>query len=265
MAADRVDLGPGVLLPAQSGEPGSAAPQYRRNNRDGFDIVHGCRAAVEPCARRKRRLHARHALLAFEALEERSLLAANVCAGPVVQIQVEIPSRSCGVPPQQPVVVGLVYSNLQQFTLADVLAPDIDVTDMGSHGGPRQEAAFDERVRVVPHDLTVLASPRLRFVRVHDQIMRPVALGPGHEAPFQPGRESGAAPSPQPAVLDLLDNPVPALLHQVAGPVPMAAALGCGKCAFVHAVEIGEYSVPVREHPVTSRACGISARPKAPR
>ena len=51
---------------------------------DGLDVVDGGRRAVEPDIGGERRLQARLALLAFEALEQRRLLAADVGARAVV-------------------------------------------------------------------------------------------------------------------------------------------------------------------------------------
>ena len=75
------------------GEPRRAAPQDRRRHRDAFDVVDRGRAAVEPDGGRERRLQPRHALLAFEALEQRRLFAADVGAGAAMEVEVERPSR----------------------------------------------------------------------------------------------------------------------------------------------------------------------------
>ena len=71
VAGDAEDLGAGVVRPADAGEPGGAAAQDGRRDRDGLDIVDRGRAAIEPDRRRERRLQARLALLALEAFEQR--------------------------------------------------------------------------------------------------------------------------------------------------------------------------------------------------
>lgn len=48
----------------------------------------------------------------------------------------------------------------------------------------------------------------------------------GHERPLEPGGEAGAAPAPQPALLDLVDDPFWALGDDVGGLVPVAALEG---------------------------------------
>jgi hypothetical protein len=73
-----------VLGPADAGEPGCAAAQDGRHDRDRLDIVDGGRAAVKARARREWRLQARQALLAFQAFQHRRFFAADVGAGAAV-------------------------------------------------------------------------------------------------------------------------------------------------------------------------------------
>src|SRR3546814_17893012 len=70
----------GVILAPDRREPSGATPENRRRHRDRFDVVDRRRTAVTADARRKRRLQARMALLAFQAFELRGLLAADIFA-----------------------------------------------------------------------------------------------------------------------------------------------------------------------------------------
>ena len=90
VAGDAIKLGAGIVRPADAGEPGGAAAHDVGHLRDGLDIVDRGRAAVEPHIGRERRLEPRHSLLAFEAFEQRRLLAADIGAGAVVDDDVEI-------------------------------------------------------------------------------------------------------------------------------------------------------------------------------
>jgi hypothetical protein len=81
-----------TLLAAEGREPGRAAPQDGRRDRDRLDVVDRGRAAVEAHIRRERRLQARLALLALEAFEQRGFLAADIGAGAVMDVDVEIPA-----------------------------------------------------------------------------------------------------------------------------------------------------------------------------
>ena len=89
MAGDGEELGARVVGLAEAGEPGRAAAQNGRRDGDGFDIVDRRRAAVEADIGRERRLQPRHALLAFEALDQRRLFAADIGAGAVMDIEIE--------------------------------------------------------------------------------------------------------------------------------------------------------------------------------
>lgn len=81
MAGDAKQLGADIVGPAEGREPGRTAAQDGRRNRDRFDIVDRGRAAIEADIGREWRLQPRLALLAFEAFEERCLLAADIGAG----------------------------------------------------------------------------------------------------------------------------------------------------------------------------------------
>jgi len=49
-------------------------------------------------------------------------------------------------------------------------APDVDVAGARAHAHARDQAALNELVRVVAHDLAVLARAGLRLVGVHHQV-----------------------------------------------------------------------------------------------
>ena len=61
---------------------------------------------------------------------------------------------------------------------------------MRAHGEAGDQAAFDQLVRIVAHDIAVLAGARLALVGIDHQIMRPRPRFLGHERPFQAGRET---------------------------------------------------------------------------
>ena len=200
MAGNAEELGAGVArVAADAGEPGGAAAQDRRHDGNGFDIVDGRRATVEAGVRGKWRLEARLALLALQALQQGRFLAADIGAGAAMDVNVEVPARAAGVPADQSGLVGLVDRGLQPLGLAVEFAADVDVRGIRAHGETGDQAALDQLVRIVAHDVPVLAGAGLGFVGVDDQIVRTaVALVVRrHEGPFEPGREAGAAPAAQ--------------------------------------------------------------------
>src|SRR5260370_27787683 len=83
MAGNTKQLGADIVGPADGGEPGRTPPQDVRRHRDRFNVVDRGRAAVEADIGREWRLQARHALLAFQALPERGLFAADEGSYPV--------------------------------------------------------------------------------------------------------------------------------------------------------------------------------------
>src|SRR3954454_10702537 len=158
MTGDAEQLGADIVGTADAGEPCRAPAQNVRRYRDRLDIVDGGRAAVQADIRRERWLQPRLALLAFEALEQRSFLAADVGAGAVGDIDVERPAVDI-VLADQLGLIGLVDRRLEMLALADELAADIDVAGMRVHRAARDQAALDQEMRIVPHDLAILAGP----------------------------------------------------------------------------------------------------------
>ena len=108
-------------------------------------------------------------------------------------------------------------------------------------------------MRIVAHDLPVLAGAGLGFVGIDDEIVRPRRIGGlRHERPFQAGREAGAAAAAQARGLHLGDDPVLAFVDEALGIVPGAALARAFEAPVAEAVEIGEDAVLVGEHSLDS-------------
>ena len=144
----------------------------------------------------KRRLQPRLALLAFEAFQERGLFAADIGAGAVRDVELERPAVDI-VLADQFRLIGLIDRGLQMLALPDEFAAHIDVADVRAHREAREQAALDQQMRIVPHDLAVLAGAGLELVGIDHEIARP-AVGRflRHERPFQAGRKP-APPRPR--------------------------------------------------------------------
>ena len=230
------------------GEPRRAAPQDVGRDRDGLDVVDGGRAAVEADIGREWRLQPRLALLAFEAFQQRGLFAADIGAGAVCDIDVERPAVDV-VLADQLGLIGLIDRGLQMLALADEFAAHIDVAGMRAHREACEQAALDQEMRIVPHDLAVLAGAGLGLVGVDDEIARPAVGGfLGHERPFQAGRKARPAAAAQARGLHLVDDPVAALVDDRLGAVPGAAAARALEPPVVEAVEVLEDAILVVEH-----------------
>src|SRR5262245_61107068 len=134
------------------------------------------------------------------------------------------------------------------LALANELAAHIDVAGMCAHCAARVQAAFHEQMRIVPHDLAVLAGARLRLVGIHHEIMRAPVRLLRHERPLQPGRESRAAASALTGGLHLVDDPVAALLQYPFCAIPGAASARAREPPVMEPVEVGEDAVLIVEH-----------------
>src|SRR5581483_9448775 len=143
---------------------------------------------------------------------------------------------------------GLVDGVLQALALAHKFATHIDIAHMRAHGAASDQAALDQQMRIVTHDLAVLAGAGLGLVGVHDEIARPPVRLLGHEGPFQAGGKSGATAAAQAGSLHLVDNPVAALVEDVLGAVPGAAGARSLELPVVKPVKILEDAILVCEH-----------------
>ena len=127
VTGDAEQLGAGVVRPADAGEPRRRrAAECPARPQSISTLLHGGRTAVEAHIGRKRRLQPRLAFLAFKAFEQRGFLAADVGAGAVVDVKVEIPAVHI-VLADQLGLVSLVDRRLQPLALADELAAHVDV------------------------------------------------------------------------------------------------------------------------------------------
>ena len=149
--------------------------------------------------------------------------------------------------------IGLIDGGLEMLALADEFAAHIDVAHIAGHGRAGNQAAFNQQMRIVAHDLAVLAGAGFRLVGIDDEIMRTLANHLGHEGPFEAGGEASAAAAAQAACLDLVHQPVTALVDEGLGIQPAAALLGALKAPVMEAVEIGENAILVSEHGSLSR------------
>jgi hypothetical protein len=124
---------------------------------------------------------------------------------------------------------------------------------MRLHRERGDETAFDQEMRIVAHDLPVLAGTRLGFVGIDDQVMWPCRIrGLRHERPFEAGRETGAAAPAQARGLHLGNDPILAFVDEALGIVPGAAFARAFEAPVAEAVEIGEDAVLVGEHSLIS-------------
>ncbi len=191
---------------SQSCEPRGALAHDRRHGREALRVVDRRRLAVEAEIRGERRLEARPTRLAFERLQQRGFLAADIGAGADEHVQVEVDARPQDVLAQEPGRIGLRERGLEpRYRLAEEFTAYVVVADRRGHRVAADRHALDDRVRVVAQDVPVMAGAGLGLVGIADDVfLRRRAAR--HEAPFHAGRKGRAAASAQARGLDLVDD-----------------------------------------------------------
>ena len=185
------------------------------------------RAAVQALDGRERRPRARHRPPAFERLEQRRLLAADVGA----RAAKDVGSRTLtSVPrhaaPEQPGRFGLGDGRVQAIGRLDVLAADVDERRLGADRVAAQRDALEHAcgsISIISRSLKVPGSDSSALTATY------FAPGDfGDEAPLDAGRKARAAAAAQPGRLDLLDHLRPASSSSSALRQAVVAALGLG-------------------------------------
>src|ERR1700683_2270864 len=165
----------------------------------------------------------------------------------MVDDDVEIPAVDV-VLPDELRLKGLLDCRLQPLALADEFAAYVDVAIVHTHGAAGDQAAFDQQMRIVAHDLTVLAGTGLGLVGIDHEVMRPARRFLRHERPFQSGWKADAAAATLARGLAFVDQTLAAFGENILGAVPGAAGAGCIELPAVMAVEILEDAVLIGEH-----------------
>merc|ERR1719422_1297868 len=212
VARDVEQLGAGVPGATHAGEPVSSPPADGRSHGDSLDVGHSGGTAEDTDVSGEWGLQAGLALLTLQALNQGGLLSADVGASTTVHKEVEVIARATGP---------------------------------GSHGSASHQAAFNQSVRVVPHDLAILASSRLALVSVDHQVLGAAVVWLVHEAPLKAAGEASTTPPSQTAGLDLVDDPLATLLHDLLGLVPLPALHGSLEPPVMAAINVGEDSVSI--------------------
>src|SRR5690606_22991729 len=239
VADQHEQLGADIVRPADGRKPRSTPAQYRGRHRDGLHIVDRGRTAIEADIGGERRLQARLAFLAFEALEQGRLLAADIGACAVVDIDIEIVAVLV-VLADQLRVIGLIDRALQGLALADELAAHVDIGRPASHGETGHKAPLHPRVGIMAQYVAILAGSGLGLVGVDYEIAWAAVALLAHEGPLQAGRETRPAAAAQAGGLHLVDDPVAPLVDQALGIVPDAARHGALQRLVEAAVNVGE-------------------------
>ena len=126
-ARDAEQLGPRRALGTDRGVGRSALEHDRQHVDQRLDVVDHGRLAEQAALDRERRLVARLAAVALDRVEERRLLAADVRAGAVAQLDVERTPRPRMSSPSRPRVARLLDRVLEPALGERVLAAQVQV------------------------------------------------------------------------------------------------------------------------------------------
>ena len=190
-------------LGAELGELGAAVVDDPRQVGERLDVVDDGGLQVEALGGgEERRLEARHAAVALEALDERGLLAHDVGAGAPVEHDVDGEVGAEDVLADVAGGVGVVERLGDALLGQGHLAAHVEERLGGADRVAGDEHALDELVRVLLHEEPVLVGAGLGLVAVHHEVARPHARAGRSPTWCRPGsrRRRGRAgwpPSPR--------------------------------------------------------------------
>jgi len=162
-----------------------------------LDVIDDGRAHPQTKDGRKiRRLDARIRALAFERFDEAGFLTADVSARAAMNVNLQIIAAAQNIFAEEVFRAGFRKRLIQNLRAINHFAADVDVGEMHVVGEARDGHAFDQLVRVLIHDLTILERAGFGFVRVADEINRLAALAV-NEAPLEAAGKSRAAAAAQ--------------------------------------------------------------------
>lgn len=164
---------------------------------DGFHIVHDGRLHVEAeHGWEIRGLDTRIGALAFEGFQQAGLLTANIGAGTLMDIDVEVEAGAEDVFAEKTFGAGFFDGVPDDLGRFGKFAADIDIGEVNIRGKGGDGEAFDELVRVLVEDVAVLECTRLGFVSIDDDVVV-FAVVVFDEAPLGSGGEAGSASAAQ--------------------------------------------------------------------
>ena len=113
-----------------------------------------------------------------------------------MDVEIEIPAIHI-VLADQLRLVSLFDGLFERVALIDVFTAQIDIAFVSAHCAACHHATLDQQVRIMAHDLAVLAGTGLGFVSIDDEIVRAIPHFLRHEGPFQARGEASATPAAQ--------------------------------------------------------------------
>src|SRR6202035_3976281 len=176
---------------------------YVKHVDQGFDVVDECRLAEQARLHREGWLVAWLPALAFDRVEERGLLAADISARTASDLDLEI---------EVTVLPSLFDCALDSLPSQRVLAPDVEkpLVRAGRKRGDRHRLDHCERIAL--HELPIFESSGFGLVRVAHNVVRAGRLF-RDRGPFPASRKRSASSPEQLCVGHLADDTIGTDLH----------------------------------------------------
>ena len=194
-AGQREHLGALALLRADGGEPLRAVAHDGRDIGEGLHVVDQRGTLPQPRFRREGRPRARRAALAFDAGDQRRLLAADEGARAQPYVDVETEARAADAVAQQAQALGLLDGRLEVLHGQRILGAHVDEALLRAHRVGRDRHAFQHAVRIALQHGAIHERAGVAFVGVADHVLLLLA-GLGDGAPLQArGIARAAAPA----------------------------------------------------------------------
>ena len=169
------------------------------------DVVDDRRLAEQALQRGQRRFGADDAALAFEAVEERGFLAADISARTNAHFHVEGMRRAQHRCAQNALAPGNFNGLLHHRNGMRIFGAGVDIALGGTHGDGGNRHALDQHEGITLHDHPVGKGAAVAFIGVADDVFL-VCLGVCNGLPLDAGRKACAAAPAQAAVGDLLHD-----------------------------------------------------------
>src|SRR5690606_14316782 len=195
----------GRLRRADRGERRAALEDDVRDVGERLDVVDDRGPAEEARLDRERRLVARLAAVPLDRVDESGLLAADVGAGALAELDVEAEAGAGDVIAEPALFAGALDRMGDALERERVLAAEVDVAVLGADGERRDRHGLDDREGIALEQDAVLERAGLGFVRVADDVARARRL-PRDRVPLPAGGERGAAAPEEAGVRDLTDD-----------------------------------------------------------
>ncbi len=153
------------------------------------------------------RLGADNAAAAFEALQQRGFLAADIGAGADADFEIEAVTGAADARAEIAGPLRRRYGCVHGLNSVRIFRADVDVALGGADRDARDRHALDHDKRVAFHDHAVGESAAVAFVGITDDVF-PLGAGLRHGLPFDPGRKTGAATAAQSGSRDIGEDGV---------------------------------------------------------